>query len=53
MLRDYFDTHPDIYKEFYPKNEDVDEEYAEEEQKQVGIIEKSSLINKGKSGKSQ
>lgn len=27
MLKDYFESHPDIYKNFYPKGEEMDEQY--------------------------
>lgn len=49
MLKDYFDSHPDIYKQYYPKNEEIDEKYQEEEEKKVsvGIIKKTSVITKG------
>ncbi|EAR97810.3 zinc finger, C3HC4 type (RING finger) protein (macronuclear) [Tetrahymena thermophila SB210] len=53
MLKDYFSTHPEIYNQFYPKGENVDEEYQEEEQKQqIGIIQKTSVISKS-SGQSK
>lgn len=45
MLKDFFDSHPDIYRNYYPKNENIDETYLDEEYKEnVGVIKKSTIL---------